>query len=168
MTVQTLCVQMGKLRPGTALPHVLQVWDPQSEALSFGLGFPRPCQPSPTWQPPPTRVPWRLSPPLVLLQPTRPSGYKRRATLPSRGCPWRCGSGLSSRRKTAERTARGEGQGGGTRQREFPTSPNSQRLEETAVSSAQPTLPALWRRPPPESLVEIFFARGIVFVFQCK
>lgn len=68
-TVQALplCAD-GETEARSNLPHVLQMWGPQSEALSFGLGSPRPRQPSPTWQPPPTRVPWRLSPPLVLLQ----------------------------------------------------------------------------------------------------
>ena len=68
-TVQALplCAD-GETEARSSLPHVLQMWGPQSEALSFGLGSPRPRQPSPTWQPPPTRVPWRLSPPLVLLQ----------------------------------------------------------------------------------------------------
>lgn len=98
MTVQALplCAD-GETEARNSLPHVLQVWGPQSEALSFGLGSPKPRQPSPTWQPPPMRVPWRLSPPLVLLQLNpRARPAKRRATLPSRGCPWRCGPGLSS------------------------------------------------------------------------
>lgn len=167
MTVQTLCVQMGKLRPGTALPHAASVGPPVGSPL-LRVRLPQALPALTHLAATPYAGPLAPFPAPSSAQPTRPSGYKRRATLPSRGCPWRCGSGLSSRRKTAERTARGEGQGGGTRQRDFPTSPNSQRLEETAVSSAQPTLPALWRRPPPESLVEMFFARGIVFVFQCK
>lgn len=118
---------MGKLRPGTALPHVLQVWNYQSEALSFGLGYPQAPPALTHLAATPYAGPLAPFPAPSSAQPTRPSGYKRRATLPSRGCSWLCGSGLSNRRKTTERTGRGGGGKAGAPGREISPPPPTHR-----------------------------------------